>query len=307
MPVAIELAGESLVLFRDRTGAIAALLDRCPHRGAALSLGTVTESGCLECPYHGWQFASDGACTRVPLNALNDNQRSQLSAVCFPTKIIAGLVWVFTGTEDVPELHLPLSLLEDSDRYVIVHEAWNAHWTRAVENSLDYPHVPFVHQNSFGRELNAVAQTDVIAQVNVKAIPNGMTVRNRLNTFPSGIEFDWHQPNCVVIKFDLVGMPVRSHLFAIPINARQTRFMQVILPYLGMDQTSFDIVQFTAPVAEDRIVIESQIGEVPNTTDECNVPTDEPSLRFRRWYYRVVKRQLPSEVTVIEDVARLSR
>lgn len=40
---------------------------------------------------------------------------------------------------------------------------------------------------------------------------------------------------------------------------------------------------------DDRTMIESQIGEVPNTTEGCNVPTDEPSLRFRRWYYRAVK------------------
>ncbi|MBE9013987.1 Rieske 2Fe-2S domain-containing protein, partial [Pseudanabaenaceae cyanobacterium LEGE 13415] len=194
MPVPVELAGESLVLFRNQAGEIAALLDRCPHRGAALSLGQVTETGCLECPYHGWQFASDGACTRVPLNALNEKQRSQLSAVSFPTKIIAGLVWVFTGTGNAPGLQLPSSLLENNDRYVIQYESWNAHWTRAVENSLDYLHVPFVHQYSFGRELNAVAQTDAIAQINIKTIATGMTVSNRMNTIPSGIEFDWHQP-----------------------------------------------------------------------------------------------------------------
>jgi hypothetical protein len=37
------------------------------------------------------------------------------------------------------------------------------------------------------------------------------------------------------------------------------------------------------------VIIEAQIGEVPNTNGECNVPTDEPSLRFRRWYYRTMK------------------
>jgi phenylpropionate dioxygenase-like ring-hydroxylating dioxygenase large terminal subunit len=54
-PVAVEVAGEQIVLFRDAHDEIGALLDRCPHRGAALSLGRVGENGCLECPYHGWQ------------------------------------------------------------------------------------------------------------------------------------------------------------------------------------------------------------------------------------------------------------
>ncbi len=40
---------------------------------------------------------------------------------------------------------------------------------------------------------------------------------------------------------------------------------------------------------EDQIIVESQMGEVRNTTEECNVPSDEASLQFRRWNYREVK------------------
>ena len=290
-PVAVELAGESLVLFRNSAGKLGALLDRCPHRGARLSLGQITEDGCLECPYHGWNFAPNGACTRVPLNMLNPAQLSKLSVVSFPTRVIAGLIWVFTGMGNAPDLQFPPSLLEPESRYFIHHEIWNAHWTRAVENSLDYLHIPFVHRNSFGGGLTDIAHTDATAQIKTKPIADGIRITSQINTLPHGIEIDWHQPNCVVVKFDLVGVgiPVRAHLFAIPINPRQTRFMQVILPNPGVDQTNFDFNKLIAPAAEDRVVIESQIGEVPNTTGECNVPTDEPSLRFRRWYYRTVK------------------
>ncbi len=31
--------------------ALGALIDRCPHRGVALSRGRVTEKGTLECPF----------------------------------------------------------------------------------------------------------------------------------------------------------------------------------------------------------------------------------------------------------------
>ena len=40
-------------------------LDLCIHRGTALSLGTV-EGDEIVCPYHGWRYGSDGACTRIP-------------------------------------------------------------------------------------------------------------------------------------------------------------------------------------------------------------------------------------------------
>jgi phenylpropionate dioxygenase-like ring-hydroxylating dioxygenase large terminal subunit len=156
-----------------------AFLDRCPHRGAPLSRGQITEDGCLECPYHGWQFASDGACTHVPFNSLSPAQQSKLSVVRLPTRVIAGMVWVFTGTENVPEPQLPSSLLEPNDRYVIHHEVWNAHWTRAIDISLDYLHIPFVHRDSFGGEFHHPAHQNAIAQISVTTTADGMTVTNR--------------------------------------------------------------------------------------------------------------------------------
>ncbi|PSB56441.1 hypothetical protein C7B61_20570, partial [filamentous cyanobacterium CCP1] len=289
VPVAVELAGESIVLYRSPVDEFAAFLDRCPHRGAPLSRGQVLEDGCLQCPYHGWQFASDGACTHVPFNALNSDQRSKLSVVSFPTRVIAGMLWIFTGTENALEPQLPPSLLEPNDRYIIHHEIWNAHWTRAIDISLDYLHIPFVHRNSFGSEFHDPAHQDAIAQISVTATANGMAVTNQLNTLPDGIEIYWHQPNQVVLKLDLGGMPLRPHLFAIPINSQQMRFMQVVLPNPGIDRSNFDFDEFFAASLDDRIMAESQIGEIPNTNEGCNVPTDEPSLRFRRWYYRTVK------------------
>lgn len=42
-----------MVFFRAEGGAVAALEDFCPHRGAPLSLGAVREDGRLVCGYHG--------------------------------------------------------------------------------------------------------------------------------------------------------------------------------------------------------------------------------------------------------------
>ena len=64
-PVARTVVGEPLVIFRSPTGEAAALIDRCAHRNLALSRGTVTADG-LRCAYHGWSWAADGHCTRIP-------------------------------------------------------------------------------------------------------------------------------------------------------------------------------------------------------------------------------------------------
>ena len=64
-PLAVDLLGEALVLWRDSAGTAHAFFDLCIHRGTALSLGTV-EGDEIVCPYHGWRYGSDGACTRIP-------------------------------------------------------------------------------------------------------------------------------------------------------------------------------------------------------------------------------------------------
>jgi hypothetical protein len=55
-PVGVELLGEKLTLFRDSSGAVRALHDVCPHRGAPLHqgwVGKVDGHDCVVCPYHG--------------------------------------------------------------------------------------------------------------------------------------------------------------------------------------------------------------------------------------------------------------
>ena len=68
-PVAVQLLDQPLVLWRDVAGTVQAWTDRCPHRGAALSLGCIrhgAEGSQLECPYHGWQFNPGGQVVAIP-------------------------------------------------------------------------------------------------------------------------------------------------------------------------------------------------------------------------------------------------
>ena len=60
----VEVDGTPVVLARLGDEVLAAV-DRCPHRGAPLSAGTV-EHGCLVCPYHGWAFDQHGEVAAIP-------------------------------------------------------------------------------------------------------------------------------------------------------------------------------------------------------------------------------------------------
>jgi phenylpropionate dioxygenase-like ring-hydroxylating dioxygenase large terminal subunit len=64
-PQRFELLGQALAVFLDGDGNPAALEDRCCHRSARLSLGSV-HNGVLACAYHGWQYDRTGQCVLMP-------------------------------------------------------------------------------------------------------------------------------------------------------------------------------------------------------------------------------------------------
>src|SRR5687767_14377868 len=60
--VARTILKEPIVLFRKADGNAGALQDRCPHRFAPLHMGRIVGGDRIQCPYHGLEFDSSGAC-----------------------------------------------------------------------------------------------------------------------------------------------------------------------------------------------------------------------------------------------------
>ncbi len=148
-PRAVRLLGTPLVLFRDRGGTAAALLDRCAHRNVPLSLGRVQDDT-LECAYHGWRFGRDGVCHSVPAllgEALGKARRVASHAVVEAQ----GYVWVYARA-DVTPTHAPYRFARlDTAGYRSVRYAhrFNASLYATAENILDVPHTAFLHRGLF--------------------------------------------------------------------------------------------------------------------------------------------------------------
>ena len=102
------------------------LLDSCTHRFAPLSLGRInSESGCIECPYHGWNFDSEGVLTHVPqLDGDNiETLQSRGNIQSFPTHITGDLLWTFLPTSIHNESY-PIGLLPE-------------HYYKGIQSDLD--------------------------------------------------------------------------------------------------------------------------------------------------------------------------
>ena len=167
-PLGVTICGESIVLFRDAAGRVAALEDRCVHRAAPLSLGRV-ETGRLRCLYHGMIFDSHGTCVEVP------GQRSVPRGACvrsYPVVEKNGWIWVWPGNPgQADEALLPDAMATDHPGWITAQSSmdFQAHYSLLVDNLLDFSHLAFVHGKSF------------------KADPKWGTIRPTISSIPRGL------------------------------------------------------------------------------------------------------------------------
>ncbi|MBD2040462.1 aromatic ring-hydroxylating oxygenase subunit alpha [Microcoleus sp. FACHB-672] len=140
-PIGITLWNQPIVLFRDNTGTIHALEDRCPHRHVKLSHGRIINNH-LECAYHGWQFKSNGECATVPY--LAQNQKLPTCKIRrYPLKEQNGFIWLFPGEESIAEKVSPLDIPEwEHLNYIATVSIinCNAHYSFLIENLMDMYH-----------------------------------------------------------------------------------------------------------------------------------------------------------------------
>jgi vanillate O-demethylase monooxygenase subunit len=148
-PRAADLLGCPLVLWRDSGGAPHAFDDLCVHRGTALSLGAVRGDE-LVCPYHGWRYAGDGACTFIP--QLPDPTRvpARARTTAYRCHERYGLIWVAL---EAPRWPLPAVRELEDPAWRVVRTgpfAWGCDASRQVENFTDFGHFAFVHPGLLG-------------------------------------------------------------------------------------------------------------------------------------------------------------
>lgn len=162
-PTPFTLLGEDLVIWWDRQAECwRAFADKCPHRLAPLSQGRVNEAGCLECPYHGWEFGGTGECQLIPQQReTGRGEQSQRAKVrSHPTSVRQGLLFVYPGQpENAEKTPVPIvDVLDDNaPEWVCLNTFRDLPYDALtlLENVLDSSHVPFTHHKSVGNRSTA--------------------------------------------------------------------------------------------------------------------------------------------------------
>lgn len=291
-PARLDVASEGIVVFRGEGGRIGALIDRCPHRAVRLSLGSVGKDGCLECPFHGWRFAPDGSNRHVPLNP--EAKLDLLSATALPVRVLGDMVWIYTapGRQAPVEPVAPEGLVAPGLARTYVTRLWNVHWTRAMENMLDSPHLPFVHRKTIGRPLLRRMTPTSSMDILWEDTPWGGRASARLDAVDGGGVLEFFRPNMMALTIPIPKRHFRIHALVVPAGENQTR-LTVVASRSFLRSGIFNPMfrSSSAKIAdEDKAVVESSPpGEIPAPGVEPSVKSDRATLQFRKYYHEILR------------------
>ncbi|HWQ05063.1 MAG TPA: aromatic ring-hydroxylating dioxygenase subunit alpha [Longilinea sp.] len=162
-PLGVTRLGEKLVFWRAPDGKVSAAVDRCPHRGVALSAGVIQNEH-LQCPFHGFEFDCSGKCVLIPANGRNGVVPNAMRLVSYPTYEAHGFIWIWWGHSTPADLAMQefFDNLDDTFFYGSSRDPWNAHYSRVIENQLDVVHLPFIHRNTIGSGNRTVVDGPVV-------------------------------------------------------------------------------------------------------------------------------------------------
>lgn len=143
----VKAFDRELVLYRTRSGQPVLQDAFCPHLGAHLGYEGRVVGESIRCPFHGWQFGTDGKCTQIPY-CDKIPERARLRTWHVEEKIGEVYVWFHPentppqwGLPELPELGDPAWTTPRYTEHLVP-----AHVQDICENSCDPVHFRFVHK-----------------------------------------------------------------------------------------------------------------------------------------------------------------
>ncbi len=182
-PVRRSIGGRPFVIFRTKSGTIAALDARCVHLGADLSRGQVVGE-CLRCPFHEWAFGTDGRCTNIPASPSIPEFAMQAS---YPTVVRGGHVFVFNSLQ--ARFDMPCF---DTATYESLHPAnpiefyADIDWPLVAGNGFDLQHFRAAHDRTLVGEPIIDSPSTFARRIRANFLVTGKGWRDRLTEKFSG-------------------------------------------------------------------------------------------------------------------------
>jgi 5,5'-dehydrodivanillate O-demethylase oxygenase subunit len=321
----VRVLGEDLTLYRDKSGKLGLIGERCLHRRVDLQYGIPDEFG-LRCPYHGWLFNEEGKCLERPMEATpNGEIKHRLKA--YPVQELGGLVFAYLGPLPAPALpRWDLLVWPNALRQIAVMKL-DCNWLQCHENTGDPTHSAWVHGQMFqyvlekqGRlkdaeeraehTLHTRLKTGIgIKEIYARPTTHGMAKGVRYSK-ELGADSDYVREHSTVIfpfytQTGKTGAARSEYQIRVPIDDTHTYHIcyQVYAAPPGVEAPKQNVVPWYEPprvdesgqpildyvLAQDALVWYAQ-GEITDRTQELLGRTDIPIVLLRRQLDEQIKR-----------------
>ena len=282
--LASKVMGEDLVLWR-QDGEVVLWKDLCIHRGAKLSLGKVID-GCLQCPYHGWEYDKTGAGVRIP--AQPPGRAIPGKAKTFPYHVVEKYeaIWVCLGDPVTEGPVLPIFDGLDFKLFLSGHPLV-AKGTRVIENYLDFAHQPYIHEGYLGDPEKPEVEDYDVEKSDAGLSAYGLKIWQP-NPDGSGVPgysvYDYFCFRPLQAAFQK--QKVKSVLTATPVDEENS------IGYLfGMSEFREEMDEEEAEkwsaliIGQDQMIVESQRPELLplDLQEELHLACDRLAIAYRRW------------------------
>ena len=157
----VKLLGESLVLYRDRSGNLGLIGDTCAHRRVNLGFGIPEVVG-LRCPYHGWRYDGSGQCVEMPEEAKDSSFPSRVQIPAYPVKELAGVIFAYLGPDPAPLLPNWDLFVAENVLHDVGFQVLDCNWLQIQENDLDPAHLEWLHGYFSNYALERMGRPDLL-------------------------------------------------------------------------------------------------------------------------------------------------
>ena len=278
--------GQELVLFRTEDGTAALFDAYCPHLGAHLGHGGKVDGGDLVCPFHGWKFGLDGACTSMPYGkrippaakARRWHLRERYGVI---------IAW-HCPVRSEPSWEMPE--FDDSNWTPCVSMRWEilGHPQEISENQADFGHFIFVHGTHFPRATAEPMIDGPILRVDIESAPDAVAPEYRIDGPELVGSANGHGPGLTFATIVPKGSDLTAvqRLYATPIDEERLALLGVVtVGKLGTEdatQQYLDVLskQVFAQWEADVVFWENKVYRAAPVLNDA----EQSVATFRRWY-----------------------
>jgi 3-ketosteroid 9alpha-monooxygenase subunit A len=144
--------GEDMVAWRSESGQVTVMNAYCEHLGAHLGFGGKVVGEVIQCPFHGWQWNSEGRNVCIPYESRPNRGRR---ITTYPVAERNASIYVWHDTEgrdpffDAPDVFASFSdgssVADYYPQQRLFEQGHQMHPQYVLENGVDFAHFKYVH------------------------------------------------------------------------------------------------------------------------------------------------------------------